>query len=606
VNLPAFVQEEWDRIFSRRKSTMTSVPQTQRKLRLPRLPVPVIIAAVLIIAVMVTLVVPRLTGSADPLQGGTPITVTRETLIAGINATGRIEPRQEAALSFTIPGRVAEVLVAEGDRVAAGTPLIRLDNREAMAQVASARAALAQAEADLKQLQEGATPEEIAQARAQVEAARGALVQISGSVTEADIAAARARVDEARARLSALQGAPNTDQLTAARSALTEAQAALERQRSALSAAKLDAERQVFERANRLRDAQTAFAAARDNLARVESNGKDPLTGASLTDAGKRAYADAFAQAERALADAELALNQARIAYETARQNEITGLAEAEARVATAQANLDALLNPNPDRIAAARAALAQAEADLSRLLGEQRQGALAAQRANLAAAEANLARLTADPRATDLARAQARVAQAQAQLDLAQIRLDDTTLTAPFDGVVARINVAPGEQVTQGPVLTLIDVSRFKVTVTVDEVDVVRVAPGQDVEVLIDALGPPPQIGRVQRIAPQATNERNVTAYEVELEVAPGDRPLRSGMTASATIITAKRENALSVPVQAVREENGMTVVDVVVNDNGRITLVAQPVETGIRTGDRIEIINGLNEGQQVLLPGA
>jgi Multidrug resistance efflux pump len=184
----------------------------------------VIIAAVLIIAVMVTLAVPRLTGSADPLQGGTPITVTRETLIAGINATGRIEPRQEAALSFTIPGRVAEVLVAEGDRVAAGTPLIRLDNREAMAQVASARAALAQAEADLKQLQEGATPEEIAQARAQVEAARGALVQISGSVTEADIAAARARVDEARARLNALQGAPNNDQLTAARSALTEAQ----------------------------------------------------------------------------------------------------------------------------------------------------------------------------------------------------------------------------------------------------------------------------------------------------------------------------------------------------------------------------------------------
>lgn len=585
---------------------MTSVPQTQPKLRLPRLPVPVIIAVVLIVAAIVTLVAPRLTGSADPLQGGTPITVTRDTLIAGINATGRIEPRREAALSFTIPGRVAEVLVAEGDRVPVGTPLIRLDNREAVAQVASARAALAQAEADLKQLLEGATPEEIAQARAQVEAARGALVQTTGSVTEADIAAARARVDEARARLSALQGAPNNDQLTAARSALTEAQAALERQRSALSAAKLDAERQVSERANRLRDAQTAFAAARDNLARVESDGKDPLTGASLTDAGKRAYADAFAQAARTLADAELALNQARIAYETARQNEITGLAEAEARVATAQANLDALLNPNPDRIAAARAALAQAEADLARLLGEQRQGALAAQRANLAAAEANLARLTADPRATDLARAQARVAQAQAQLDLAQIRLDDTTLTAPFDGVVARINVAPGEQVTQGPVLTLIDVSRFKVTVTVDEVDVVRVAPGQDVEVLIDALGPPPQIGRVQRIAPQATNERNVTAYEVELEVAPGDRPLRSGMTASATIITAKRENALSVPVQAVREENGVTVVDVVVNDNGRTTLVAQPVETGIRTGDRIEIINGLNEGQQVVLPGA
>jgi HlyD family secretion protein. len=92
------------------------------------------IAAVLIIAVIATLVAPRLTGSVNPLQGGTPIAVTRDTLIAGINATGRIEPRREAALSFAIPGRVAEVLVAEGDRVLAGTPLIRLDNREAAAQ----------------------------------------------------------------------------------------------------------------------------------------------------------------------------------------------------------------------------------------------------------------------------------------------------------------------------------------------------------------------------------------------------------------------------------------------------------------------------------------
>lgn len=585
---------------------MTSVPQAKPGVRLPRPSLPVIIAAVLIIAVIATLVVPRLAGSgADPLQGGAPVAVTRETLIAGISATGRIEPRQEAALGFTIPGRVAEVLVAEGDLVQAGAPLIRLDSREAEAQVASARAALAQAEADLQQLQEGATPEEIAQARAQVEAARGALAQTVGSVTSADIAAARARVEEARARLNALQGAPNNDQLTAARAALTEAQAALERQRSALAAAKLDAERQVLERANRLRDAQTAFAAARDNLARVEADGRDPLTGAPLTDAGKRAYADAFAQAERAMQDAEQALNQARIAYETARQNEITGLAEAEARVATAQANLDALLNPNPDRVAAARAALAQAEADLARLLGEQRQGALAAQQANLAAAEANLARLTADPRATDLARAQARVAQAKAQLDLAQIRLDDTILRAPFTGAVARINVAPGEQVGQSPVLTLIDISRFNVTVTVDEVDVARVAPGQEVEVLIEALGPPPLIGRVQRISPQATNERNVTAYEVELEVTPGERPVRSGMTASATIITAKRENALSVPVQAIREENGVTVVDVIVTNDGRTTLVAQPVEVGIRAGDRIEIVSGLQEGQQVLLPG-
>lgn len=584
---------------------MTTLPQSSPRFRLPRPALPVIIAAVLVVAVIATLVVPRFTtGSADALQGGTAVPVTRGDIVAGISATGRIEPRQESALSFTTPGRIAEVLVAEGQQVQAGAPLIRVDSRELVAQVAAARATLAQAEADLQQLQEGATREEIAQARAQVDAARGALVQTEGSVTTTDITAARARVEEARARLSALQGSPNNDQLTAARAALAEAQATLERQRSALAAAKADAERQVFERANRLRDAQTAFAAARDNLASVETDGKDPLTGLSLTDAGERAYRDAFAQAQRAMADAEQALAQARIAYETARQNEISGLTEAEARVATARANLDTLLKPNADTLAAARAALAQAEADLARLLGDQRQGALTVQQANLAAAEANLARLTADPRATDLARAQARVAQAQAQLDLAQIRLDDATLVAPFAGVVASIAVAPGEQAGQAPVLRLIDISRFNVTVTVDEVDVARVTPGQEVQVLIDALGPPLLTGVVQRIAPQASTDRDVTAYEIELEVMPGDRPLRSGMTASATIITAKRENALSVPAQAIRDENGATVVDVVTVQDGRTTVVAQPVTTGIRAGDQVEIVSGLTDGQQVVLP--
>lgn len=586
---------------------MTTVPQSKPRLRLPRPNVPALIAAALVLAVIATLVIPRLMGgAADPLANGTATPVTRGTLLAGISATGQIEPRQEAALSFSAPGRVAEILVAEGQLVQAGDPLITLDSRELAAQVASARAVLVQAESDLQELREGASAEEIAQARAQVDAARGVLTQTEGSITGADIAAARARLDEARARLNALQGSPNADQLTAARATLAETQATFDRQRSALAAAKVEAERQVFERANRLRDAQTAFAAARDNLASVEADGKDPLTNARLTDAGERSYRDAFAQAQRAMNDAELALNQARVDYETAKQNEITGLAEAEARVATAQANLDALLTPNADTLASARAALAQAEADLARLLGQQRQGALTAQQANVAAAEANLARLTADPRTTVLARAQAGVDQAQAQLELAQIRLDDATLTAPFTGVIASINVTPGEQVNQNAALTLIDISRFNVTVTVDEVDVARVAPGQEVEVLIDALGPPLLTGVVQRIAPQASTDREVTAYEVELEVIPGDRPVRSGMTASATIVIARSENALSVPAQAIREQDGMMVVDIVTTSDGNSTITTQPVETGIRAGDQVEITSGLTEGQQVLLPDA
>ncbi|MFN8477294.1 MAG: hypothetical protein U0074_05610 [Kouleothrix sp.] len=108
---------------------------------------------------------------------------------------------------------------------------------------------------------------------------------------------------------------------------------------------------------------------------------------------------------------------QARIDYETARQNEITGLQDAEAKVSQAQTALDTLRNPEYETVAAARAALASAEARLAQLTGAQRQGSIQAQQGNVAAAKAQLDALLADPKTSDLARAEAKVAQAQAQL---------------------------------------------------------------------------------------------------------------------------------------------------------------------------------------------
>jgi HlyD family secretion protein len=587
---------------------MSTVPQTRSRFRLPRPPLAAIIAAVLAVAALVSFVVPRIASrTADPLAGGTAAKVTRGPLVAGIGATGQVEPRRQAELSFNgATGRVAEVLVAEGDAVAAGQPLVKLETGRLDAQLAQAQAALAEAQADFRNLTDGATPEQIAAAEAQVAAARGALQQTQGSVTDADIRAARASVDEAHARLAALQGSPNNDTLTSARSAVAEAQAALDQQRSALAAAKLDAERRVNDSANALRDAQAAFATARDNLASVQGDGDDPLTGAPLTDAGKRSFVDAFEQSKRTLANAEAALNQARVELDAARQNEITGLREAEARLATAQAQLDALLNPNADTLAAARAQLANAEASLARLLGDQRAGALAAQQAQVANAEANLAELVGDPTSSELARAQARVASAEAGVTLAQLARDEAVLAAPFDGVIATVNVAEGEEVSQGSPVTILDISRYNVTVSVDEVDVARVQVGQPVDVLIDALGAPALEGRVLRISPQSRAGSEVTAYDIEVEVDPAGRPVRAGMTATATIVVERRDDVLSVPAAAVRQENGADVVSAVGETDGRTTVTARPVQTGARIDDRVEITGGLNEGERVLVPGA
>lgn len=583
---------------------MTTVPQSRPGGRLRRPPLAVIIAGVLLLALGATFAVRAFSGArANPLADATVVPVTRGDLVLGVSATGQIEPRVQAELAFPANGRVAEVLVAEGDAVRAGDALIILDNRQQLAARDAAAANLAVAQADLQALRDGATPEQLAEAEAQVRAAQGNLIQTQGSVTAADISAARAAVDEARARLARLEDGPKNDARTRAETALADARAELDRQRAALASAKEQARLNVEAAANAVRNAQSAYSTAYWDLEHVRANGTDPRTGRPLNDIQEQDFQVAFDQASRALADAEASLQQAQVSYETARQNEISGLQSAEARVRAAQADLDTLLaGSDADELAAARAQLARAEAELARLTGAQRAGAVAAQQASLEAARARFEQLSADPTASDLARAEARVAQAQAQLDQAQITLDDTTLRAPFDGVVARVGVARGEAVNGAAPLVLIDISRYLVKVTVDEVDIARVQAGQPVEVLVDALGTTLP-GTVLRLEPLPRGDSTVTSYQVTVEIDPAGSTLKSGMTASATIIAERRADVLSVPATAVRNVDGQSVVSVVVGTGNERRIEDRPVEPGLRAGERVEIRSGIAEGEQVVI---
>jgi HlyD family secretion protein len=588
---------------------MTTIPQPRATGRSRRPNIAVIIAVILVLAVVVTLVVQNFFARpADPLANAVTAPVAVANLTLGVNATGQVEPRVQAELAFTgNSGRVSELLVNEGDAVKTGDPLIALDNRQLEAELTAAEANLAVAQADLLAVREGATQEQIAEAQAQVAAARGNLTQTQGSVTNADLSAARASVEEARARLNDLLAGPNNDERARAQTALTDAQAEFERQRNALSAAKEQARITVEQRANAVRDAQATYETAYWDLEHVRKNETDPRTERPLSDAQIRDFEAAFAQAERNLKDAEANLAQSQVDYETAKQNEISGLESAQARVNSAQVDLDTLVSgAEADEIAAARAQLARAEADLVSLTSSARTGAINAGQANVEAAQARLEQLTADPLASDIARAEARVAQAEAQIEQVRIRLDDTVLRAPFDGVVAQINVAPGETISGSTApLVLIDVARYLVKVTVDEVDIARVAIGQTVEVLIDALGAPALEGTVLRTEPLPSGDSAVTSYRVTVEIDPAGRELKPGMTASATIIADKRDNVLTIPTAAVRSEGANSLVTVLqVAADGTRTGEERSVKLGLRTGDTVEVLSGLAEGELVVLP--
>jgi RND family efflux transporter MFP subunit len=597
--------------------TTLSQPRPNRRFNLPL--IPSIIAVALIVALIVSLAAGQgLFGGADALQGRTSAAASRDTVVDEVIANGAIEPRLSSALTFPgSGGRVSRVLVAPGDSVAAGDPLIELELRRLSAAVAVAQADLARAQADRQELLAGATAEQIAAAQAQVAQARGALVQLEGSITSDDIRAAQARVAEAQALVARLEAGARATDAQAADAQVAQAQAALQNQRDTLSATKTNAELALQRATADLTRAQAAYAEAKSNWEYVRDTGNDPIAPTRVNAQGRSVdneatpgqreqYYAAFVTAEAALRSAEAAVQQAVVNFDNARQAEVSGIRSAEAQLAAVTANAEKVrAGADADAIAAARAQLAAARAELTRLQGDARAGALDAQRATLAAAEAQLAQLTADPTASALARAEAAVARAEAQLELAQADLDDATLRAPFAGVVGSVNIEPGEAVGNESPITLLDTDRYVVTLNVDEIDVVRIAVGQPVSVAIDALGGAPLAGAVQRITPLASDAGNVTSYEVRVEVDPAGAPVLPGMTASAAIEIARADAAITIPAAAVREENGVTVVDVITTGaDGRRSIATQPVEVGIMTSTVAEIRSGLQEGQEVLLP--
>lgn len=478
-----------------------------------------------------TMALPEPTAAANP----TVELPTPPTLSLGVTASGEIEALRSADLIFRVPGTIGEVLVEEGDQVSAGQPLARLDVRELTLQVTQAEANLAQAQANYERLVEGATEEEIAAARAQVAQAQAGLTQARGGVTAADIAAAEAALEQARALEARLLAGPEQTDLQQAQAGLDQARANLAVQRTNLSAAKANAELQVGTAANALRDAQQAYSDIYWDNRELEN---------TLRRFGRELPAEAVAAEEQALRrvqNAEAALAQARLGYDQAVQNEIDGLAAANAQVSNAEAALQRVLDgATTDQLAGARAQVASAQANLERLRGEQRQGSLAGAQAGVAAAQANLARALADPSAATLSGALAQVSAAEAGLEAARLNLDKATLTAPFAGVVSIVGIDEGDSVTGGPgqpAVQVVDISELRVTVSIADTDVARVREGQRAEVVVDALPGTAFTGMVTYIAPTATVVGTIRTFVVRITLdEQGD--LRAGMSARVSIL--------------------------------------------------------------------
>jgi len=293
-------------------------------------------------------------------------------------------------------------------------------------------------------------------------------------------------------------------------------------------------------------------------------------------------------------------------------------LTQAQAALAQAEYNLEKTEDPySRDDIRSARAAvdaaedyleyaeemLALAEAepvpDAEEIWFWQRE--VAAALANLALAEAQLDAMLADPDDDEIEIMEMLVDAAEQALAEAQKQLDEATITAPFDGLVASVYVEEEDIISAAmPILHLIDLTSIELDAEVDEIDIPDVKLGQSVIIEVDALPTLQLEGKVISIALLPTTLAGLVVYEVKISLdVPPDSELKIGMSAIADIIIHQRSNVLLVPYRAITQDSqGNPIVKVMVNEE----IEERPVVTGISDGFDTEIVDGLSEGDVVV----
>jgi HlyD family secretion protein len=223
-------------------------------------------------------------------------------------------------------------------------------------------------------------------------------------------------------------------------------------------------------------------------------------------------------------------------------------------------------------------------------------------------------------------------VEQAEATLKQARDDLSKTTIYAPMSGTISdlrkeRGEIAIGSQFQEDVILVIADLSEMETQVNVDENDIISIAVGQHADIEVDALLDQVLTGVVAEIASSANtagegSSDQKTEFEIKISIVDPPETLRPGMTAGAELFTKTNENALSVPIQSVavrtvdqlvmagqdRDEaeknytadrDGFVEIVFCIEDGKAI---AKQVTTGIQSDDLIEILTGLEEGEEVV----
>ncbi len=498
--------------------------------------------------------------SAETPEVQTSVARQGEITVSATGA-GTVIAATEVELSFGTSGILDALLVHVGDDVQVGSELARLRDTDAQQSLANAELQLLQTtmQTDGSATETGVSYDEIAVEQAQInlELAQAELDDLlNWQPDDADVALAEANLKAAQASYGSAVS--------------QEASAGYSNQVS-----KINLEQAERDLANAQGNYNTAFDQGREwetfydePTCREGQGGAIPCTGETfkvLIERERESATNALTRAQDNLAIAQANYNGA-----VAGTSYSSSINAQSSIVAAEQALAAALSGPTEDEIRLAETAVRQAE-----LLLQQ-------------------AKLNRESNALKLA-------QDQLNVDANQVALQERALVAPMDGTVMAVNAAVGESVS-GPVIVLADLEQPLVEVYIDETDLDTVGMGNEVEVVFDALPDATFVGHVVQVDPMLSDVGGVSVVRavVQLDSDSFAKPqtLPVGLNATVEVIGGRAQNAVLVPVEALREISpGEFAVFVMENNEPRLRFV----DVGLMDFSFAEILSGLESGETV-----
>jgi RND family efflux transporter MFP subunit len=258
----------------------------------------------------------------------------------------------------------------------------------------------------------------------------------------------------------------------------------------------------------------------------------------------------------------------------------------------------------------------ARADADVAQAKNALEYSQLTYERKKRGLQERGVAQIDVDLAANDVKAKTIALKSAEIALATSRDRLRYTQIAAPLDGTVIELGIKVGEVVTPGvqqtfegrPLLTIGDLSTLLVRSELNQIDIAKIALGQDVILGFDALPGKTFHARVTRSAPAAIKPKGkeIEVFPVEATLIDTDPSIKPGMTADVRFQIETKPGVFAVPIEAVVKDAGKSFVTKIVMADGKEKTEKAEITVGTRNDREIEVASGVAEGDKLLIKPA